>query len=310
MFEAELVELKNITKRLEDEDAALLYQSQQWKYAFDAIPDAVFITNENFDIKFANKAFVKRFNTTHDELINTKCHVLVHNVDEPNACVCKGKNGEPRCYGEVYSNRTRRWYLFDRAPIHDSNGLLLGHINVLRDVTEEKASNEARACAEQQLKKSDERVRNKLRTKLESMVKNPSDIKILVVDDDEVIRTVTSEFLGLDGYQVITAESGRQALKLYELEKPDLVIVDLILPDISGQQVIKEINTAANNTIPIIILSGSINIGDIAMVFEDCNCDYIMKPITREILSTRVKRNLLSIELFNQRKLVYDFLGL
>ena len=144
MLKNELIELKNITEKIEATDNFLLQQSKQWKFAFDAVPDAIFITNEAFDIKFANKAFVKHFDVTRDLLLNTKCYKLLFNLDDSQKCICKGQNGGFRSYGEVYNSRLNKWYLFDRAPILDDNDVVLGHINILRDITEEKTLIDAR----------------------------------------------------------------------------------------------------------------------------------------------------------------------
>ena len=87
--------------------------------------------------------------------------------------------------------------------------------------------------------------------------------KILVVDDEEIIRSLLSDILVDVGYVVKTASSGSEALKLTDEFMPDLIILDIILPDMGGSNVatrLKEKQSTVN--IPVVFLSGLIPSGE------------------------------------------------
>ena len=80
-------------------------------------------------------------------------------------------------------------------------------------------------------------------------------LKILVVDDDENIREVLSDLLLLEGYEVLLAEEGEQALIIFERELPDIIITDLGMPGISGWEVAKRIKSKDSSR-KVIVISG------------------------------------------------------
>jgi DNA-binding NtrC family response regulator len=114
---------------------------------------------------------------------------------------------------------------------------------------------------------------------------------ILLVDDDAVFRTVMAGELGHLGFTVFTAESGGDALRQLEEHQPDLILLDLQLPDISGLEVLK----AAGNTNPeceIIMLTGH---GSIDTAIESIRAgafDYVSKPCPLDELEIRIQRAL------------------
>ena len=77
--------------------------------------------------------------------------------------------------------------------------------------------------------------------------------KILVVDDERPISDIIKFNLTKEGYEVVTAFDGREALEQFEAEKPDLVILDLMLPELDGLEVAKTIRKTSS--VPIIMLS-------------------------------------------------------
>ena len=77
--------------------------------------------------------------------------------------------------------------------------------------------------------------------------------KILVVDDERPISDIIKFNLTKEGYEVVTAFDGREALEQFEAKKPDLVILDLMLPELDGLEVAKEIRKTSHT--PIIMLS-------------------------------------------------------
>ena len=88
--------------------------------------------------------------------------------------------------------------------------------------------------------------------------------KILVVDDEPAIRDLVQMVLTREGYQVSVAQDGQTALTLVRSIQPDLILLDLMLPDISGHEVCKRIN--AQYQIPIIMLTAKNDIVDMLMV--------------------------------------------
>jgi DNA-binding response OmpR family regulator len=108
--------------------------------------------------------------------------------------------------------------------------------------------------------------------------------KILVVDDEPAIRDLVQMVLTREGYQVSVAQDGQTALTLVRSIQPDLILLDLMLPDISGHEVCKRIN--AQYQIPIIMLTAKNDIVDKVLGLEFGADDYITKPFdTRELLA-------------------------
>ncbi len=79
--------------------------------------------------------------------------------------------------------------------------------------------------------------------------------KILVVDDEESITDIIKIMLSAKGYEVIIANNGKQGLDLYREKKPDLVITDIIMPDMEGIEFLK-ILKKENKNLPVIVMSG------------------------------------------------------
>ena len=77
--------------------------------------------------------------------------------------------------------------------------------------------------------------------------------KILIVDDEKPISDIIKFNMTKEGYEVVTAFNGREAIELFEAEKPDIIILDLMLPEIDGLEVAKTIRKTSS--VPIIMLS-------------------------------------------------------
>lgn len=111
--------------------------------------------------------------------------------------------------------------------------------------------------------------------------------KILVVDDEFSICELLKINLESEGYEVILSHDGKDAMKKIENLKPDLMILDIMLPEINGFEICKK--TIANNPIPIIMLTAKSDLVDKVLGLELGADDYITKPFhTRELLA-RVK---------------------
>ena len=107
--------------------------------------------------------------------------------------------------------------------------------------------------------------------------------KILVVDDDENIGNLIEEILVKEGYLVTRAYSGSEALLMVEKEKPNLIILDLMLPGVTGERVMEKIVN-----IPVIILSAKISVEDKVNLLSLGANDYMTKPFEIKELLARV----------------------
>ncbi len=112
-------------------------------------------------------------------------------------------------------------------------------------------------------------------------------MKILVIDDDPDIVEVLRLLLSLENYEVITAPNGITGLSLAREDDPDLIVLDLNLPDINGQQICKIIRGELN--VPILILSARDNVSDKVVCLEYGADDYLTKPFENIELIARVK---------------------
>ena len=81
-------------------------------------------------------------------------------------------------------------------------------------------------------------------------------VKILVIDDEEGIRSLLDTLLGRKGYEVVLADGGRKGLEFFRRERPDVVVLDLKMPEMDGVTVLKEIRRLAFSQ-PVIVLTGA-----------------------------------------------------
>jgi len=137
--------------------------------------------------------------------------------------------------------------------------------------------------------------------------------KLLIVDDEKHIREGLEKALSLDGYEVELASDGRKALDLIEEGDVDLVITDLKMPQISGEELLKE-TLDRIPYLPVIILTGHGTIENAVEAMRNGAYDYITKPLNIDKLSLIVKRALENSslrrqnrELLNQLKKKYSF---
>ena len=114
--------------------------------------------------------------------------------------------------------------------------------------------------------------------------------RILVVDDDPDIIVILKDNLELDGYGVDTASNGKEALELFEIETPGLVVLDLSLPDIDGIQVCRLLRKKSD--VPIIMLTARDGVPDKVLGLECGADDYIVKPFDYLELAARIKARL------------------
>ena len=111
--------------------------------------------------------------------------------------------------------------------------------------------------------------------------------KILVVDDKQELRTLLKQYLAQEGFNILTAKDGQEALFLARQEKPDLVVLDLMMPEMSGYDFMRIYSREAST--PIIILTAKIEENDKVLGLELGADDYITKPFSMRELTARVR---------------------
>ena len=119
----------------------------------------------------------------------------------------------------------------------------------------------------------------------------PDKATILLVDDDNVIRVLVEKSLAREGYEVLSCETGEQALEIAQSKPPSLIILDLMLPGIDGLQVCRKLKSIPKTeNIPIIMLTARNEEADIVTGLELGADDYVTKPFSGAVLAARVRR--------------------
>ena len=134
--------------------------------------------------------------------------------------------------------------------------------------------------------------------------------KIMIVDDDENIVKLISLYLRKEGYESLEYFDGKTALDAFAKEAPDLVILDLMLPEMDGYDICKEIRRISN--IPIIMVTAKGETFDKVLGLELGADDYIVKPFEGKELTARVKAVLrrYQFDKGSNREIVYPNIGI
>lgn len=111
--------------------------------------------------------------------------------------------------------------------------------------------------------------------------------KILVVDDEEKIVELINEYLTKEGYEVITASNGLEGLNAFEKHQPQLIVLDVMMPELDGLSFCREIRS--KNKIPIIMLTAKTEEIDKIIGLEMGADDYLTKPFSLRELAARIK---------------------
>ena len=112
--------------------------------------------------------------------------------------------------------------------------------------------------------------------------------KVLIVDDEPNVLRVLDYVLAAQGYEVISADNGAKALKKAVTERPDLIILDIILPDMSGFEVCRELRTC-HVDVPILMLTGRKSVDDRIRGLDTGADDYVPKPFDFNEFLARVR---------------------
>jgi DNA-binding response OmpR family regulator len=124
--------------------------------------------------------------------------------------------------------------------------------------------------------------------------------KILVVDDKKELRTLLKSYLTQEEFEVVTAGDGREALFVARSEKPDLIILDLMMPEMGGYEFMRIYNREADT--PIIVLTAKLDENDKVLGLELGADDYVTKPFSPRELTARVRAVLRRMEKANQEQ--------
>lgn len=111
--------------------------------------------------------------------------------------------------------------------------------------------------------------------------------KVLVVDDDINIVKLIKLYLEKEDYEVVTANNGREALEVYNREDPSIIVLDIMMPELDGNAVCREIRKTSN--VPIIMLTAKGETFDKVLSLELGADDYIVKPFDPKELTARIK---------------------
>lgn len=124
-------------------------------------------------------------------------------------------------------------------------------------------------------------------------------MKILAIDDQQLILLSVEKKLKEIGYDVETADTGTSGIELFNSFQPDLVLVDINMPDMSGLEVVKHIRTTSESDTPILVMSGNTNEDVIMDGFDLGIDDYLKKPISLDEMAARIKRKIGAPEVAN-----------
>lgn len=117
--------------------------------------------------------------------------------------------------------------------------------------------------------------------------------KIMVVDDEPDVVRLVEFILQKEGFEVVTSSDGRTALDMLEPEKPDLVILDIMMPLMDGMEVLRQIRShRTTSRVPVIMLTAktaSVTVDEARQLWVS---DYVMKPFDPEKLVVKVKKAL------------------
>ena len=113
-------------------------------------------------------------------------------------------------------------------------------------------------------------------------------MKILLVDDTKTERLIISAYLEKLGHTTICAENGHQAIELFKSNSPDLVLMDVIMPEMDGHEAAKRLRKNERDWVPIIFLSGRVASEDIVAGIDAGGDDYLTKPVDFAVLGAKM----------------------
>jgi DNA-binding response OmpR family regulator len=113
-------------------------------------------------------------------------------------------------------------------------------------------------------------------------------MKILVIDDDSAMTDLLKVLLASTGAQILVALSGQDGLEQIAKHNPDIIILDLMMPEVDGWQICHQVR--ASSKTPILILSALDNPGTVAAALDAGADDYLIKPVTSGVLIAHINK--------------------
>lgn len=129
--------------------------------------------------------------------------------------------------------------------------------------------------------------------------------QILIIEDDNEISNMISDYLGKNGYETYIAKDGIRGIKYVIEKKPDLIILDIMLPYKSGDEVLREVREFSD--IPIIVVSAKENIQFKVDLFKIGVDDYVVKPFDLSELLARIETNLRRYSKCTSKQKLYKY---
>ncbi|MCH4179219.1 MAG: response regulator transcription factor [Megasphaera sp.] len=111
--------------------------------------------------------------------------------------------------------------------------------------------------------------------------------KILIADDEQLMRQLVADFLRPEGYEILEAADGKQALEIYKEEHPDLILLDVMMPGYDGWTVCREIRR--ESTVPIMMITAKGEEIDQLFAYDLGVDEYLTKPFSPKILVAKIK---------------------
>jgi len=124
---------------------------------------------------------------------------------------------------------------------------------------------------------------------------------IMVVDDESSVRTMLSMALGDEGFRVVEASSGQEAIELFEQVQPDLILMDLLMPGLTGLETCRRIRE--RSSVPITMLTALDSVEEVEISLEAGADDYCTKPMELTELIARLRARLRSVDRVKARQL-------
>lgn len=115
--------------------------------------------------------------------------------------------------------------------------------------------------------------------------------RILIIDDDEMQLVALRTTLTAEGYAVYTTADGPQGILIYKEQKPDLILLDIGLPTMSGIDVLRELKTIDQN-VRVIVVTGYGSVESAVSAIRSGACDYLQKPYDVDVLLKKIENAL------------------
>jgi len=250
----------------------------------NCMPDIVYWIDKECLLKGCNNNFIELLNITNiNDLIGTPYDQMLKHLPWPKDYIKTLKTNDINVlFSEKPTYNIKElpvknkdggetYYQTTRVPLYDKNKQVIGLVVILKDITELKV-------LELQLN-----LKNTVKNSKKTIKKLEHPIRLLLVDDETITLSAENDMFSGLGCEVVVAESGEEAIKLFSPGKYDIVFLDITLGDISGYVVSKKLREMEKNTkyeVPIIALTSH----EVDVVKYDCE-DYLMNAVFRKPLT-------------------------